>query len=94
MSQSKDSRRNGAFEEKAHIWDNPENVKRLLRVFYLLCVILVLLDLVIHRHVAHPWERFFGFHAVYGFVACWSLVVVAKAMRKILMRGEDYYDVD
>jgi hypothetical protein len=57
-------------------------------------VALVLLDFVVHRHVAHPWERFFGFHAFYGFVACWTLVVVAKLMRKFLMRGEDYYDVD
>jgi len=80
--------------EKPGIWDDPGNVRRLLNVFYLLCVVLVLLDLVAHRHVAHPWERFFAFHALYGFVACWTLVVVAKLMRKVLMRGEDYYDVD
>lgn len=80
--------------EKTHIWDRPENVSRLLYVFYALCIGLVLLDLFVHRHIAHPWERFFGFHAFYGFVACWLLVVVAKLMRKVLMRGEDYYDVD
>ena len=79
---------------KAGIWDNPRNVARLLTVFYVLCVLLVLLDLVVHRHVAHPWERFFAFHAFYGFVACWTLVVVAKLMRRVLMRGRDYYDVD
>jgi hypothetical protein len=81
-------------DEKKHIWDKPENVARLLNVFYLLCILLVALDFVVHRHVAHPWERFFGFHAFYGFVACWTLVVVAKAMRRVLMRREDYYDVD
>jgi hypothetical protein len=81
-------------DERQHIWDKPENVSRLLTVFYLLCVILVLLDFVVHRHVAHPWERFFGFHAFYGFVACWTLVVVAKGMRRVLMRDEDYYDGD
>jgi hypothetical protein len=80
--------------EKTHIWDKPENVRRLLNVFYLLCVLLVLVDFVVPRHVAHPWERFFGFHAFYGFVACWTLVVVAKVMRRFLMRREDYYDVD
>jgi hypothetical protein len=81
-------------DEKTHLWDDPRNVDRLLKVFYALCVLLVLADIVAHRHVAHPWERFFGFHAFYGFVACWTLVVVAKVMRKLLMRGEDYYDVD
>ena len=88
--------------EKEHIWDKPENVARLLNVFYFCCVVLVLLDLagrlfpdfVPGREVHHPWEGFLGFHAFYGFVACWTLVVVAKAMRRVLMRGEDYYDVD
>jgi hypothetical protein len=94
MKKAKEPPRNRPIEEKAHIWDKPENVDRLLRVFYVLCVGLVLLDFVVHRHIAHPWERFFGFHAFYGFVACWTLVVVAKGMRRILMRDEDYYDVD
>ena len=88
--------------EKEHIWDKPENVARLLNLFYLVCVLLVLLDfagrvfpgLVPAREVHHPWEGFLGFHAFYGFVACWTLVVVAKAMRRVLMRREDYYDVD
>jgi hypothetical protein len=81
-------------DEKPGIWDDTRNVDRLLRVFYLLCVLLVVLDLMIHRHAYHPWERLFGFHAWYGFVSCWMLVVIAKQMRKVLMRGDDYYDVD
>ena len=85
---------NSPVKEKVHIWDRPENVNRLLTAFYLICILLVALDFVVHRHVAHPWERFFGFHAFYGFVACWTLVVVAKGMRRILMRREDYYEVD
>jgi hypothetical protein len=35
-----------------------------------------------------------GFYAFYGFVACVLLVLIAKQMRKVLMRKEDYYDVD
>ena len=60
--------------EKAHIWDKPKNVDRLLRVFYALCVLLVGLDFILPRESHHPWEGFFGFHAFYGFVACWTLV--------------------
>ena len=33
-----------------------------------------------------------GFYAVYGFVACVLLVLLAKEMRKVLIRKEDYYD--
>jgi hypothetical protein len=81
-------------DEQQHLWDKPKNVNRLLTVFYLLCLLLVGLEFLVQREVHHSWEYFFGFHAFYGFVACWTLVVVAKGMRRVLMRREDYYDVD
>lgn len=80
--------------ERPRIWDKPGNVKKLLIGFYAVCTILVLLDLVIDRVTHHPWEPIFGFYAWYGFAACWMLVVIAKQMRRVLMRSEDYYDVD
>ncbi len=81
-------------DEPPGMWDKKENVDRLLRVFYVALIVLVALDLVIRRSVYHPWEAIFGFHAWYGFAACWLLVVIAKQMRRVLMRPEDYYDVD
>lgn len=80
--------------EKQHIWDDPRNVKRLLKVFYVICAGLVLTDIVHHRHVIHTWENLWGFYAIFGFVACVALVLIAKEMRKVLMRGEDYYDAE
>jgi hypothetical protein len=79
-------------DERQHIFDNPKNVDRLVNIFYVCCVILFLLDFPIHRHISHPWEVIPGFHALYGFAACWILVVIAKQMRRVLMRDEDYYD--
>ena len=89
-------------DKKAHFFDKPKNVKRTMRVFFVCCVILLLLDVVDAalqlfgigdlRHSERPWEGWPGFHAIYGFVACVLLVLVAKEMRKILMRREDYYD--
>jgi len=79
-------------EEKSRYFDKPENVKRVLRKFYVICGGLVLADFVIHRHVFHNWESLWGFYAVFGFVACVILVLVAKQMRKLIMRNEDYYD--
>jgi hypothetical protein len=76
------------------MWDRKESVDRLLYLFYGLCVLVVVLDIVIHRHIYHPWEALFGFHAWYGFAAFWILVAVAKRMRRVLMRPEDYYDGD
>lgn len=81
-------------DEKRHLFDEPRNVRRVLYALYAACAILLGADLVIHRHVTHPWENWFGFYAIYGFVACVALVVLAKQLRKVLMRAEDYYDVD
>ena len=78
--------------EKKHIFDNPENIKRVLYVFYACCVLLFALDFVIHRHVYHSWENLWGFYPIFGFVACVILVLIAKWMRTFLMRSEDYYD--
>jgi hypothetical protein len=79
-------------DERTHVWDDPKNVERLLRVFYLCLAILVVLDFVLDRHVYHPLDRIPAFYALYGFAACWILVVIAKRMRRVLMRDEDYYD--
>lgn len=81
-------------DEKVYLFDKPENVSRLLNGFYAICGILFLLDFVITRKTYHPWEWFWGFYALYGFIACVVLVIIAKEMRKVLMREEDYYDVD
>ena len=77
---------------KTYLFDNPKNVKRVLHLLFICCVILFALDFVIHRHVMHSWENLWGFYAIYGFVGCVVLVLVAKWMRTFLMRSEDYYD--
>lgn len=88
---------NQSSKEEKHIFDNRENVKRLIKIFFSICFILFILDFIIHRHLSFEEgefsvEEWSGFYAVYGFVACVVLVLVAKQMRKLLMRREDYYE--
>ena len=78
--------------EKRHVFDEPRNVKRVIYALFAVCAITFIADFFVHRHVDHPWEGLFGFHAIYGFVACVVLVLIAREMRKILMRREEYYD--
>ncbi len=78
--------------EKQHIFDSPENIRNLLHVFYTICLGLLLIDFIYHRHVIHAWEALWGFYGLFGFIACVTLVLVAKELRKLLMRREDYYD--
>ena len=79
-------------QEKQHIFDNPNNVRRVVRILVAICIGLVAVDFIYHRHVMHPWESLRGFYALFGFAACVALVLVAKELRKLVMRGEDYYN--
>ncbi|MGH8611784.1 MAG: hypothetical protein ACREYF_07010 [Gammaproteobacteria bacterium] len=75
-------------------FDKPSNVRRLLRVFYLVCAALLGVDWLYHRHAVHPWEGMPGFFSFFGFMACVVLVLLAKELRKLLMREEDFYEGD
>ena len=79
------------MNDKKHLFDNPKNVKLVIRALYISCFVLFAMDLVIHRHTVHPWESFTGFYAIYGFLACVILVLLARELRKVVMRDEDYY---
>ena len=81
-------------DEPEGVWDVKRNVQRLLYVLYAICTLLVALDLVVVREVHHPWEQLVAFHAWYGFASCWILVLVAKRLRRVLMRSDDHYNVD
>ena len=79
--------------DKPGMFDKPENVKRLLVIFFTLTGATLGIDLFYHKHAIFPWEEYFGFYAVYGFVACVILVIISKfILRPLVMRKEDYYD--
>ena len=71
--------------------DKPENKKRVIRYFFISLGILIVIDFFIHKHAEFPWEAAPAFYAVYGFTACVSLIFIAKLLRFIVKRDEDYY---
>ena len=81
-------------KQKQYLFDNPRNVTLLVRTLYLVCFLLVVLDFVVHRHTTHDWDQLPGFYAIYGFLAYVVIVVGAQQLRRLVMRKEDYYDVD
>jgi peptidoglycan/LPS O-acetylase OafA/YrhL len=81
-------------DEPPRIWDNKRNVARLLNALYALCAVLVVLDFIVHRHTEHPWEHVVAFYPLYGFFGIVILVLAAKGLRRLVMRPEDYYDVE
>ena len=99
LPESKDPDREGIIrledDGKKRIWDDPANVKRLLKIFFLLCGIFFILDLIFfftHKHSVFAFEGWFGFVSVCGCMSCSFSVIIGKELRKVLMRSEDYYD--
>jgi len=73
--------------------DKPQNIKKLLFVFYIFCGLLVVADLFMSGHAFFSWEKYPLFYAAYGFFAYVSIVLVSSyILRTLLKRKEDYYD--
>ena len=88
--------------------DDPQNVKKIIRGFYWLCGLVIVVDLIFsvvwHKHAIFKQEESLrtletlpAFYGIYGFLACVGLVYLSKLMRSwngknVLMRDEDYWD--
>ncbi|UCB53797.1 MAG: hypothetical protein JSW45_07425 [Thiotrichales bacterium] len=81
-------------EKKQDLFDNPRFLSLAFGGFNIICILLLLFDFILHRHVTHEWESFTGFYALFGFIAYVTIVLAATLLRKFVQRKEDYYDVD
>ncbi len=72
---------------------DPANVKKLRRAFYVILVIVVASDFLVHReHAEYIWEKIPGWGAFYGFVSCVIIILVSKFIgHHGIMKREDYY---
>ena len=72
--------------------DSPKNRRRIRQYFYAALLVLLVIDFFVSKHGHFPWENAPGFYAVYGFIGCISLIFIAKLLRMLVKRKEDYYD--
>ncbi len=87
-----DTSRHGNGTDKSHWLDKPANITRLLWALGLACFVVAIADAFYVKHPHFEVEKVFGFYAWYGF-ACFVFIVFAGvALRKLVMRDEDYYD--
>lgn len=70
----------------------PVVIRWILRIFYGICIVLVIADFVVHRHIVTEVEKLPTFYALYGFVACVLLVLMSTVIRRWVMRDEHYYE--
>lgn len=69
----------------------PTSIRLLWRLFIIVLSLTVLAQLVIKVKGYFGVDGWFAFGAVYGFIACLAMVLVAKLLGFLLKRNEDYY---
>jgi hypothetical protein len=75
-----------------HWLTRPATIRRLWQVF----IAILAATLVAEAFVAHTphfaVERLFGFYALYGFLACAALILIARVIGLVLKRPDTYYE--
>jgi hypothetical protein len=72
--------------------DSSKNRARVRKYFYISLLILLSVEFFTPKHGHFSWEEAHGFYAVYGFIGCVSLIFIAKGLRWLVKKKEDYYD--
>jgi hypothetical protein len=70
----------------------PRTIRRLWQAFIAVLALTVLAEFAIEPAPHFAVERLFGFNALYGFLACAVLILVAKGIGLVLKRRDTYYD--
>ena len=69
----------------------PESIRRIWRIFYAVLAVTVLAQLFIKVKGYFGIDGWFAFSAVFGFLSCAAMVLVAKVLGLVLKRSDDYY---
>lgn len=67
---------------------------RILVIFFTLCAIVLAMDLFGRPEKHHPIEDWPFTYPFFGFFGIALLIVLAKGLRRLVMRSEDYYDAE
>jgi len=69
----------------------PGTIRVLWIVFIAVLAVTVAAELFVHLHPRFRLERWFGFHAAWGFLSCVAMVLFANLLGVFLRRPDDYY---
>ncbi len=87
-----DSPENWPALGRALSWvERPGNPMRIVRALAAAGAVVALADFTFERHGYVDMEHLPAFYAVFGFVGFSALIFLAKALRVLVKRPEDYY---
>jgi hypothetical protein len=74
-----------------HWLTRPSTIRKLWVALIAVLAALVLAEAWIPNHPHFEVERLYAFNALYGFLACAAMIVVAKALGLLIKRPDTYY---
>jgi hypothetical protein len=77
-----------------HWLARPDTIRLLWRVFIVILLVIVAVQLLSGTDGHFGIDGWFGFGAAYGFLSCLVMVLVAKGLGGFLKRPDDYYAND
>ena len=77
--------------EQRHWLTRPDTIRKLWWGFAIVLALTVLAQLFVYVKGYFVVDGWFGFGAVYGFVSCLLMVLVAKSLGVFLKRPNEYY---
>ena len=77
--------------DSGHFLTRPRTIRGLWWLFSALLALTVLAQLVFYVKGYFTVDGWFGFGAVFGFISCLLMVLIAKALGVFLKRPNDYY---
>lgn len=91
MSDQPDEKPINALAALFGLVDRPGAATRIFYALAALCAFLFLLDFTYKKYGHFDFETLPGIYGIYGFVMFTGLILVAKALRVLIKRHEDYY---
>jgi drug/metabolite transporter (DMT)-like permease len=72
----------------------PKTIRLLWWLFALILVATLVAQFAVDMHPHFGADGWFGFNAIYGFLTCVAMVLLAKALGWVLKRPDSYYDAE
>ena len=79
-------------DQNDHWLARPRTIRWLWRIFAVVLGVTGLLQGAIYVKGYFRVDEWFGFGAIFGFLSCVAMVLVAKGLGVVLKRDEEYYD--
>jgi hypothetical protein len=75
-----------------HWLTRPETIRKLWIGGYAILALTVLAQIPLTMHGYFEFDEWLGFSAIYGFLCCVAMVLLAKVLGGVLKRKDSYYD--